>query len=151
MRFIATIATFTALISPALGASPVNMFSIDGTCEKLTLGDADLSPTCGESVMQIVYDDGRVGLYAFAGGQIFAFSGMDDEMVSGEIRQELDKVILGKSETDVREVRVDGTCIYENPFTGIARFECDAMAQDGTTFSLVFITDGSKPVDQLAD
>lgn len=151
MRAITIIAVFATLIAPAMAATPVNMFSIDGACEKLTQGVQDFSPACQGSVMQIVYDDGRVGLYAFAEGQIFAFSGTDDDMVSGELWQALDKVIFGKSETEIREVAVDGTCIYENPFAGIARFECDAMAGDGTTFSLVFITDGAPPVDQLAD
>jgi len=151
MRHAATIAAFAILTAPALGGAPVNMFTMEGACEKLMLGDDDLSPSCGESVMQIVYDDGRVGLYAFSAGQILAFSGVDDEVVSGEIHQDLDKVIMGKSQTDVRETRVEGTCLYENPFVGIARFECNAIAENGATYSLVFITDGSPPVDRLAD
>lgn len=151
MRLFAAAAASLALLAPAMAASPTHMYSIEGRCDRLALGDADLTRTCGEQLMQMVYDDGRVGLYAFADGQIFAFSGTDDEMVHGEIRQELDKVILGKSQTDIREIAVDGTCLYENPFAGVARFECDAIARDGTTFSLVFITDGSAPVDELAD
>jgi hypothetical protein len=127
------------------------MFSIEGACEKLTQGEEDFSAACLGSVLQIVYDDGRVGLYAFADGPIFAFSGADDEMVSGELWQALDKVLYGVSEAEIQEFAVDGTCIYENPFAGVARFECDAMAENGTTFSLVFITDGSEPVDQLAN
>lgn len=150
MRFVAAVLATLILSSSAQAASPINMFTIEGQCEKLALGQSDLTPTCGESLMQIVYDDGRVGLYAFAGGQIFAFSGTDEEMVNGEIRQDLDKVILGKSQTDVRDVRVQGTCLYENPFAGVARFECDAIAKDNTTFSLIFITNGAEPVDQMA-
>lgn len=137
--------------SPAAAAEPVNMLMIDGTCQTLILGADDFSAACQDQVLQMVYDTGRAGLYAFADEMIVTFSGASDEIVDSEIHQTLDQVLLGHGENNIRAEKVKGTCIFENPYQGVAaRFTCTANKKDGTRYDLVFITDGNAPVDRLA-
>jgi len=151
MRAVLVLAALAATAAPALAASPVNMLTINGSCEGLWLDTNDLTPTCGDQLMQMVYDDGRVGLYAFAGGQIFVFSGGSDSVVGDEIHQDVDQIILGKSETDIMAQPVRGSCVYENPYAGRALFTCEARDDQGWAYKLTFRTDGSPPVDELAE
>lgn len=140
------------VVLPATAAEPIHMFSLSGKCQRLTLGDADLSGACTDSLLQITYDTGRVGLYAFTSGQqIYTFSGTSDEMVGSEIHQQLDQVILGRGDGEIGSREVSGTCIYENPFAGPALVTCTARDSDGMGYSLTFLTDGTAPVDQMAD
>lgn len=137
--------------APVGAAEPVNMLMMDGTCETLTLGAEDFSAQCQDQVMQMVYDTGRAGLYAFADGLIVTFSGAADEIVGEEIHQALDQVLLGRGEADIRTEKVRGSCVFENPYQGVAaRFTCSAAGKGEARYELVFVTDGKAPVDRLA-
>ena len=150
MKVVYLFSALVFLANPVSAAQVVNMLTMGGLCSELRLGKDDLTPACGSHLMQMVYDDGRAGLYAFAADQIFAFSGTSDQVVDNRIHQVLDKVILGKSADDVMEFPVRGSCVFENPFEGPAEFTCDARGPEGLTFALRFTTDGNAPVDEMA-
>lgn len=140
-----------ALVAPAYAAEPVNMFNIDGTCESLLVDDVDLTDECKDSVLQMVYDVGRVGLYSFSGDTIVTFSGASDEVIGNEIHQQLDKVLIGTSADDIVEIPARGTCVFQNPFEGTpAQFTCSASAKNGATYELSFLTNGTEPTDTMA-
>ncbi len=139
------------LVAPAYAAEPVNMFNLDGTCQSLEVDGIDLTDECKGSVLQMVYDIGRVGLYAFSGDTLLTFSGMSDEVIGNEIHQELDKVLIGTSADDIADIPARGTGVFENPFEGKpAQITCSARAKSGATYELSFITDGKPPIDSMA-
>lgn len=140
------------LAAPIHAAEPVNMFNLDGNCESLLVDDIDLTDECKDSVMQMVYDVGRVGLYAFSGETIITFSGTSDEVIGNEIHQQLDKVLIGTSADDIAEIAARGTCVFENPFQGTpAQITCSARAKSGATYELSFLTSGEAPTDTMAE
>jgi hypothetical protein len=152
MKLALTALAALTLVAPAYAAEPVNMFNIDGTCESLLVDDIDLTDECKDSVLQMVYDIGRVGLYTFSGDTILTFSGASDEVIGNEIHQKLDKILIGTSADDITEIPARGTCIFENPFEGIpAQITCSASAKNGATYELSFLTNGQAPTDSMAD
>ncbi|MBJ3783536.1 hypothetical protein [Devosia sediminis] len=152
MKNLALALPVLVLALPAQAAEPTNMITMDGTCESLVVDGDDLSADCKDSVMQVIYDIGRVGLYAFAGEQIVTFSGTSDEVIDNEIHHQLDQVVLGVTGSDPRSVPARGTCIYENPYEGApARFTCEARAKSGASYTLSFVTDGATPEDIMAE
>lgn len=139
------------LCSGANGAEITNMLAIAGSCQNLVVDGDDFSGGCQDDLLQVTYDIGRVGLYAFVEGRIIAFSGQSDEIVDDEIHHYLDQVLVGQDAENIETVPVDGTCIYGNPYIGVAKFTCTAESPDGRLFELAFTTDGNPPVDQMAD
>lgn len=151
MKKLALALPLLLLAVPVEAAEPIHMFNLDGNCESLVLDGEDISADCKGSIMQVTYDIGRVGLYAFSGDHIVTFSGQSDEVVGAEIHHHLDQFILGHTGRDPRSVPARGTCIYGNPFEGPARFSCEARTKSGATYTLDFVTDGSEPHDILAE
>lgn len=140
------------LALPAYAAEPTNMMNVDGTCESLVVDGIDLTDDCQGKVLQMIYDIGRVGLYAFSGETVVTFSGTSDEVIDNVIHQDLDKVLISTSGDDTVTVVARGTCTFENPYQDKpARFTCSARAKSGATYEFSFLSDGKAPVDMMAD
>jgi hypothetical protein len=152
MRNLAFALPVLLLSAPALAAEPTNMITIEGSCDALSIAGEDLSDGCQDKVLQMIYDTGRVGLYAFSGDYIVTFSGDSDEVIGDEIHHQLDQIIIGTGENDIETVPARGTCIYGNPYEGNeVAFTCTAATKAGDTYELRFTTDGSTPTDAMAE
>jgi len=140
------------LALPAQAAEPTNMMNVDGTCESLVIDGIDLTDECQDKVLQMIYDIGRVGLYAFSGETVVTFSGTSDAVIDNVIHQDLDKVLISTSGSDTTTIAARGTCSFENPYDDKpAQFTCSARAKSGATYEFSFLSDGNAPVDVMAD
>jgi hypothetical protein len=122
------------------------IFFLRGTCQGLITPARDRSAGCAETLVHMIYRDGRTS-YAFSEGReaMVSFSGIaetaDDE--SGVLV--LDHVSIATNPgPQVRSEDATGRCEFSNPFRGQSYVRCSARTASGE-FTASFLSDGQPP------
>lgn len=140
------IAALAALLAAPAAAQDVTIVSVAGDCERLVYDGADHTGECPDRMLQMAYPDGRVGFYAASGDVIFTISGYDGPKPDENTQlHDIDSIILGRSGSDPVRQGASGLCSYSNPYRGPMTISCQGTAEDGSSFLMVFRTDGSEP------
>lgn len=119
----------------------------DGECQMLIVKGNDLSDGCSDKILQMVYDNGRIGFTLPVGdkGTVITFSGMlKPEYSNDDQLQTVDAIILNLNIDGVPPTtnEVSGECKYSNPYHGQMGINCNATSQNGSEYHLRFRTDG---------
>jgi hypothetical protein len=120
------------------------LMSVSGTCSSLVITGEALP--CDGTVLHTEYDDGRIGFYFVASGSdgsviTFSGNGRHQTAPADNVRvQPIDAIILSDGHQ-----RVNGSCLFENPFAGSARIECAAETPSGAIYDARFLSDGAQP------
>lgn len=147
---ITTTLTALGLISTANYASSAELDARivhDGECQMLIVKGNDITEGCSDKILQMIYDNGRIGLTLPVGdkGTVITFSGMlKPEYSNDDQLQTVDAIILNLNIDGVPPTtnEVSGECKYSNPYHGQIGINCNATAQNGSEYHLRFRTDG---------
>lgn len=149
----ALLAAGTTLLATAAGAQTTTgmaqMLSMTGHCDRLRLGERDLTATCSAKLVKIINPNGRISVYfLLADSRAVSFSGMDDKDAAPDTDvMHLDKVFTTRLDTlDAPDAfPASGTCRFGNTMKGPMTIACEGTFTEGGTFSASFTTDGSPP------
>lgn len=120
------------------------MVAVSGTCTDLVI--ANETRPCGGTLINTIYDDGRVGFYFVVDDSdksavSFSGQGQQQKMPAEEIWiQSIDGIVVSTGAT-----AATGECRFGNPFGGATRIDCSAVSEAGDVFVGEFLTDGSEP------
>ena len=120
-----------------------HFMGVSGVCEELLIQD---EPTlCKKDLFHSEYENGRLGFWFVSddGKTSMSFTGYGQNQITineNTRRFDLDGVVV-----EIGKLPASGTCLFENPFIGEAKIECDALDIDGYHYKGKFLTDGSKP------
>ncbi|EJT04967.1 hypothetical protein [Rhizobium sp. CCGE 510] len=156
---IAVLPLLTALVASVFGfavpaqATKMNgmqFFVLNGTCDKLVVGNLDWTASCDGKLMSTSYSNRRVGFHFITkDAKGASFSGMDGANPSKDADvTNIDEVILDTvgAGKNPKPFEATGKCLYSNPYTGDpTTVSCSGKMKDGRTFSAIFTTDGSPP------
>lgn len=121
------------------------LFFLEGQCPEVVVYNQ--KSACAGMVWQSQYTDGKLGFYFFFGDADttpITFSGWGFEQThinENKVEQPIERVIMPSG-----IIKVNGSCIYENPYIGQASIQCKAEDGAENVFEAQFLTDGKPPV-----
>ena len=121
------------------------LFFLEGECPEVVVDNQKGS--CAGTVWQSQYTDGKLGFYFFFGDDdttpiTFSGWGFEQKHINeNRVEQPIERVIM-PSEI----IKVNGSCIYENPYIGQALIHCKAEDGAKNVFEAQFLTNGKPPV-----
>lgn len=125
------------------------MVVMTGKCQKLSVGDNDMSPYCNPKLLNTSYSNGRVGFYFTIGnGSVLTVSGMDLPNPTPDTDQiKVDRVIFNIGQTGKAPAvsSASGKCSFGNPYKGKTTVRCSGKLSTGEKFEAAFQTDGKRP------
>lgn len=151
MRSILSLGVFSVLLGTAAaaprGGDLPTLATVSGTCERLLIGDRDVTAACKGVLLNTSYATGRVGFYfVTSDGAALTFTGLGSSQIKPDpdtAVQPVDGVIFGfKGQFD--RSKAVGTCRFTNPYARPGTVSCRADTQNGA-FAAEFVTDGKPP------
>ena len=132
----------------------VAIATMSGTCERLALPDRDLTRECAGRIGNSIHGDGRSGFAFFSGHAVISFAGQDSAAVGDRATLHVDEILITRTDPGSAPrpeiISAAGTCIYTNPYAGVATITCEAAARQGR-YSAHFRSDGRPPDVQRFD
>ena len=120
-----------------------HFMGVSGVCEELLIQNEPV--LCKKDLFHSEYENGRLGFWFFSddGKTSMSFTGYGQNQITidrNTRRFNLDGVVV-----EIGKLSASGSCLFENPFIGEAKIECEALDLDGYHYRGKFLTDGSKP------
>ena len=129
-----------ALLSLPATARAQAALKLEGACEKLVIGNQDVSGTCSNVLMNAVSRNRTSFDFSTSDGQTLSFSGNGAQQEATEETdplQPINAVVVGKDGAPVLAI---GACRFSTPEPGRTAITCEANAADGRPFAGTFVT-----------
>ncbi len=146
IRAAALLALLGALAAGPVAAQQGAEIKMTGQCERLVIGEKDISPTCKGQLVNTVARGRTTFDFAAEDGQTLSFSGSGAQHEATEETEQLQPVSLVVSGLKNAEGIVRsptpavGACRFSSPEPGKTQIACEATSQ-GKTFAGTFLTD----------
>lgn len=148
MKLAALLPALAFLAAPAAPACAQSGAEIrmQGRCERLVIGDADLSASCGDVLVNTVSGSRTSFDFLAKDGQTLSFSGggaQQERTEDNDPLQPINLVVPGRRGKDsiVRNpAPAAGACRFTTPEPGKTMIDCEVTSQ-GKTFAGAFVTD----------
>lgn len=145
-RAASLLALLGALAAGPAAAQQGAEIKMTGQCERLVIGDKDITQNCKEQLVNTVTRGRTTFDFAAWDGQTLSFSGSGAQHEATEETEQLQPVSLIVSGLKNNEGIVRspapavGACRFSSPAPGKTQIACEATSQ-GKTFAGTFITD----------
>lgn len=133
------------------GDHPDYITTMNGTCTRLIVADADATRACAPRVTNEVFRNGRTGFtFTESDFAVVSFSGIGKMQIKDDpnkVTQAVDTVIftlIGMG-TAPNKVKAAGICTNTNPNSGPVTIWCSAYTAQGQ-FEGTFLSDGQDPI-----
>jgi hypothetical protein len=139
------LALLCTLLSLPSAAQAQAALRLEGSCEKLVIGQQDLSRSCSNVLMNAVSRNRTSFDFTTSDGQTLSFSGNGAQQEATEETdplQPINAVVIGKDGTPTLAI---GACRFSTPEPGRTAIACEANAADGRTFAGTFVTAAKAP------
>ena len=145
-RAVSLLALLGALAAGPAAAQQGAEIKMTGQCERLVIGDKDVTQSCKEQLVNTVSRGRTTFDFAAEDGQTLSFSGSGAQHEATEETEQLQPISLVVSGLKNNEGIVRspapavGACRFSSPQPGKTQIACEASSQ-GKTFAGTFITD----------
>ncbi|WP_342153007.1 hypothetical protein [Methylorubrum sp. SB2] len=145
-RAASLLALLAALAAGPAAAQQGAEIKMTGQCERLVIGDKDITQNCKEQLVNTVTRGRTTFDFAAWDGQTLSFSGSGAQHEATEETEQLQPVSLVVSGLKNAEGIVRspapavGACRFSSPQPGKTQIACEATSQ-GKTFAGTFVTD----------
>jgi hypothetical protein len=142
-------AASSGLIVPARAEAKLTAtVTVEGACQKLTVGGGNHTADCKGTLLNTEYDDERTGFYFVTATEqvtvTFSTRGDQEQKIDADtVTAPVDMVIVS-SDGKIDQLQATGTCQFGNPYKGPMLIECTADSERGR-FEGAFLTDGKEP------
>lgn len=146
IRAVPLLALVGALAAGPAAAQQGAEVKMSGQCERLVIGEKDISPTCKGQLVNTVTRGRTTFDFAAEDGQTLSFSGAGAQHEATEETEQLQPISLVVSGLKNAEGIVRspapavGACRFSSPQPGKTQIACEATSQ-GKTFAGTFVTD----------
>ena len=145
-RAVSLLALLGAFAAGPTAAQQGAEIKMTGQCERLVIGDKDVTQNCKEQLVNTVSRGRTTFDFAAEDGQTLSFSGSGAQHEATEETEQLQPISLVVSGLKNNEGIVRspapavGACRFSSPQPGKTQIACEASSQ-GKTFAGTFITD----------
>lgn len=145
-RAVSLLALLAALAAGPAAAQQGAEIKMTGQCERLVIGEKDITPTCKGQLVNTVARGRTTFDFAAEDGQTLSFSGSGAQHEATEETEQLQPISLVVSGLKNNEGIVRspapavGACRFSSPEPGKTQIACEATSQ-GKTYAATFVTE----------